>query len=614
MIQLVKYTLLFFFVLLFTTLQPIMAQQEGYAEKALPFSVNRDGLYPICVNEHMKDPQRIARAIEDTKTFAPGVYHEIMAASNRSSNSQLADIGERRKFSVYNFQFNRYDLIEAELRALGASSEIWVQVSEIDNGHVDTATVPYIMLDNLEKHTPPQSKDSTKGIKKLDEQFFGNPPNIGPSGIKGTGNGRVTILITDIQDGFDSTKGGKYVAGFFDPNDQMLNVASNRRDMLYIDSYPGIHYRGRTRLNTALGVVAHEYEHLIHFNYDPHELTFVDEGLADYGTYICGYGMGDPAEYFSNTNVPMFDWDNISGSVIADYDRARIWTLYIMEQIGDSLARRVVQSPLHGIKGYNNALILMATPQTFSSLFQTWLIANYLNDRTISNAYGYLYQGLSRVKPQREFNSPDHVTIADSIYALASNYVRYSGGDSLSIKFTINEGSIIIKAIEVGPIVKRVVDVPVGAYFFEPDFGPLYSEVVFVIMNTNATPIDPSTQIGARYSFTSSMKERRYVNVQKIENTMLLQFALSQNYPNPFNPTTSVKFRVSSFGFVSLKVYDVLGREVVKLVDENKPAGEYTVEFNGTNLSSGVYFYRLTVESSGQVNKFTDIKKMILAK
>jgi len=57
-----------------------------------------------------------------------------------------------------------------------------------------------------------------------------------------------------------------------------------------------------------------------------------------------------------------------------------------------------------------------------------------------------------------------------------------------------------------------------------------------------------------------------------------------------------------------------LGREVVKLVDENKPAGEYTVEFNGTNLSSGVYFYRLTVESSGQVNKFTDIKKMILAK
>jgi hypothetical protein len=89
------------------------------------------------------------------------------------------------------------------------------------------------------------------------------------------------------------------------------------------------------------------------------------------------------------------------------------------------------------------------------------------------------------------------------------------------------------------------------------------------------------------------------------------EFYLSQNYPNPFNPSTNIGFRISDFGFVSLKVYDVLGNEVATLVNEEKPAGAYEVEFNiysgeGRNLSSGVYFYQL------KANSFVETKKMIL--
>jgi hypothetical protein len=85
-------------------------------------------------------------------------------------------------------------------------------------------------------------------------------------------------------------------------------------------------------------------------------------------------------------------------------------------------------------------------------------------------------------------------------------------------------------------------------------------------------------------------------------------YSLSQNYPNPFNPVTKINFAIPKQGFVTLKVYDVLGREVRSLVNEVKTAGEYTVDFSGAELSSGVYFYRL--ESNG----FTDIKRMMLIK
>jgi len=90
-------------------------------------------------------------------------------------------------------------------------------------------------------------------------------------------------------------------------------------------------------------------------------------------------------------------------------------------------------------------------------------------------------------------------------------------------------------------------------------------------------------------------------------NTSLpLNFKLLQNYPNPFNPGTSIQYAVSSRQFVSLKVYDVLGNEVATLVNDKKPAGSYTVEFNGTGLPSGIYFYQL------RAGDFVETKKMVL--
>jgi hypothetical protein len=83
-------------------------------------------------------------------------------------------------------------------------------------------------------------------------------------------------------------------------------------------------------------------------------------------------------------------------------------------------------------------------------------------------------------------------------------------------------------------------------------------------------------------------------------------FQLSQNYPNPFNPSTKINYSIPQYCFVTIKVYDILSHEIASLVNEKKLAGNYQVDFNGSNLASGVYFYRL------QAGKYIQTRKMLV--
>lgn len=91
-------------------------------------------------------------------------------------------------------------------------------------------------------------------------------------------------------------------------------------------------------------------------------------------------------------------------------------------------------------------------------------------------------------------------------------------------------------------------------------------------------------------------------------NSVPIDFRLSQNYPNPFNPSTKINFSIPKQTFVSLKVFDMLGREVALLINQQLTPNEYSVNFNGANLSSGIYFYKL------ETAEFTEIKRMVLMK
>ena len=116
----------------------------------------------------------------------------------------------------------------------------------------------------------------------------------------------------------------------------------------------------------------------------------------------------------------------------------------------------------------------------------------------------------------------------------------------------------------------------------------------------HAEPLDNATLLKLGFS--------RIPTAVKESNELPMEFSLSQNYPNPFNPTTNIKFSLPKGSHVTLSVYDVLGKIVATLVNEDKSAGTYEVDFNASKLSSGIYFYQIVTPN------YSATKKLLLMK
>ena len=127
-----------------------------------------------------------------------------------------------------------------------------------------------------------------------------------------------------------------------------------------------------------------------------------------------------------------------------------------------------------------------------------------------------------------------------------------------------------------------------------------------VLQGENTIPLDSLNGFEAVIYFFGT--EPEIVDVNMEENFVISEYQLSQNYPNPFNPTTKITYQIPDAGFVTIKIYDILGREVATIVNSEKLTGKYDVSFNATNLTSGIYFYKL------QAGNFTAIKKLMLLK
>ena len=107
---------------------------------------------------------------------------------------------------------------------------------------------------------------------------------------------------------------------------------------------------------------------------------------------------------------------------------------------------------------------------------------------------------------------------------------------------------------------------------------------------------------------TNGVHRREMTTVSVDDKSIENSFAVMQNYPNPFNPSTTINYEIPTQSHVSIKVYDVLGKEVASLVNEMKAPGNHHVQFSASNFASGVYFYKVSA------NNFIDVKKMILSK
>jgi len=163
------------------------------------------------------------------------------------------------------------------------------------------------------------------------------------------------------------------------------------------------------------------------------------------------------------------------------------------------------------------------------------------------------------------------------------------GGGEMAIGYSIKSSSYILE----GHLTDN----------HDPFATTKFNAINFAVSSTNATTTglnitDVQVDLGSPI----------VVGVEKEDNSLPIVYSLSQNYPNPFNPSTKIEFALPKSGVISLTVYDILGRKVAELVNGSLTAGYHTVNFNASNLSSGVYFYRL------EAGDFVSVKKLMLLK
>jgi len=200
----------------------------------------------------------------------------------------------------------------------------------------------------------------------------------------------------------------------------------------------------------------------------------------------------------------------------------------------------------------------------------------------------------------------ESVPVGDSS-TITVNLINNSD-DAINITSFYNSDSAYTVENSVPFVLPPFGTVPVNIKF-KPFKDGYFKDYLHIRSDTDTSRIAQVLVMGGRTDSTISIIQ---------DGNPQLTYKLEQNYPNPFNPSTVIRFQISTREFVTLKVYDLLGREVATLINAEKPAGTYEVEFstkggtasggNAQNLASGVYVYRL------QAGKFSDVKKLLLLK
>ncbi len=184
---------------------------------------------------------------------------------------------------------------------------------------------------------------------------------------------------------------------------------------------------------------------------------------------------------------------------------------------------------------------------------------------------------------------------SDGPYPYDSLLVRVSTTDSLQASFTQYVGKVCVHCIPVGApeIIWRRYSFPLTAWAGQD----IFLSFIHKDSDGHGMVLDSIAVFG-----------NAATGIVQDPNAVPTRFELHQNYPNPFNPVTKIQFDIPKTGFTTLKVYDATGSEVSTLVSDNLVTGKYTVDFDASNLSSGIYYYRLESNGLIKTNKMSLVK------
>jgi hypothetical protein len=450
--------------------------KEFSAKEYLPKSYPIDGSHLL-----WKQDQAVAKWVKE---------HPDYLNKNKLSKATSwgFSVGSAHSWYAENLTTFNYYQVPSTCRGIGAHCYVFVADAQWNN-KVNQAAVDSV-VNEFENKTP---ANSSKGIYQTDVDTFGNPPDA-------DNDSRIIILILDIQDGY--TGSGGYTAGYFSSANEVSMTGSNNAEIYYMDCNP-TDLTTSTGLQTALETCAHEFQHMINWNYHQSnsEMTFVNEGCSKVAEVICGYPQSFPALYANETNHYLFDWRSGQATpVLNDYSRAQRYFTYWLDQFGVGIFKDIVQDNQVGLAGLENALTTDGQTISFTQLFVNWLIANKLDDITVNSVYGYpVHTGLTRAVSKITYYNPN-VSASGTVAPLGAEYISFTAGSNLNITFSSSSSSIVVKAIEEGSGTSRVLDVPLNTNFSESEYGTTYTSIHFAVINTSL----PSDTSSAAYSYSAT--------------------------------------------------------------------------------------------------------------
>lgn len=335
------------------------------------------------------------------------------------------EVGDTLTFYTANWNTSTYEKTLAYCKYKSSQTYIFVGAEDLDNDRVNQAAVDSFYT-AFELRTPPASVDPSRGIRRLENDYFGATPNK-------SGDGYVYILIYDIKDTYNPA-GGKnvYIAGYFSPNDQLNNQYSNRKDLIYVDCYPQ-----NPVSKSALATVAHEFQHLIHYGQDPGESStglWVNEGASEYAEVMCGFPLRSPSYFLQHPERSLLEFNNQDEN-LWDYRKVALWTYYLAEKFGPELIGEIIRDPGHSVDGVRSALIKRGISLSFEDLFTHFAIANYVDDPALepNGYYSYNNLRLPTLPGSTVHSSYPLANQTKSLPQYATRYIRFTGIDSTAV-------------------------------------------------------------------------------------------------------------------------------------------------------------------------------------
>ena len=279
------------------------------------------------------------------------------------------------------------------------------------------------------------ARDLQRSAERFEERTY--PTNHGLFGSEWSpgvdGDPHIYIFLGDVPG----------VGGYFSSPDEYpveISPHSNEHEMFYIsldNAMPGNDYFD--------GILAHEFQHMIHWAMDRDEETWVNEGLSELAAQVNGYDVGGSDRLFSLTpDTQLTTWPELKDSA-PHYGASYLFLAYFLEQYGEDAVRRLVAEPANDRSGFE-AVLAEVDPdgQSFDDLFADWVVANYLDEANLDSGH-YGYADLTLRSPALTAHYMDYpVRHQDAVHQYAADYILLEGTGDVTIEFT---GSLVVPLV-----------------------------------------------------------------------------------------------------------------------------------------------------------------------